>query len=213
MQNLSLSKPSFYHDLTMSSQFVLATFNPNKLKEIQEIWKEEGWDLVSLTSYPDAEAAEETGDTFLENALIKARAAFALTHLPSLADDSGLEVDFLDGDPGVRSARFAGDDVSYQANNEKLLQLMQGVPENERTARFRCVVALIDSEGEAWVEGRCEGRIITELKGTEGFGYDPLFLIPEKGKTFAEMSGVEKHAISHRGIAFRNMAALLKNRL
>ena len=196
--------------MTCSPRFVLATFNVDKLREIQSIWRDKGWDLVSLKSYPNATPVPETGDTFQDNALIKARAAFQVTGLPSIADDSGLEVDYLDGRPGVYSSRFAGEDVTYRDNNEKLLRLMSDVPESKRTARFRCVVALVDEASEHWVEGTCEGLILFDYRGTEGFGYDPLFFVPEKGKTFAEMTGPEKHAISHRGQAFRRMAEFIR---
>ncbi len=196
--------------MTFSRQFVLATFNADKLLEIQAIWRDEGLDLVSLMSYPNATSVPETGDTFQENALIKARAAFQLTGLPSVADDSGLEVDCLDGQPGVYSSRFAGEDVTYRDNNEKLLSMMQDVPASERTARFRCVVALVDEASEHWVEGTCEGCILFDYRGTDGFGYDPLFFVPEKGKTFAEMTGAEKHEISHRGQAFWKMAEFVR---
>ena len=197
--------------MTDTKRFVLATFNPDKLKEIRSIWQDVGWELISLNAFPDAVPVPETGETFLDNALIKARAAFDRTRLPSVADDSGLEVDRLNGKPGVHSSRFAGKNASYAENNAKLLRLMEGVPEAERTARFRCVVALVEDGCEHWVEGTCEGLILSKPQGLSGFGYDPLFYLPETGKTFAEMTGAEKHAVSHRGEAFRRMSEAIRN--
>ena len=171
-------------------------------------------DLLPLSTFPNTTEAVEDGDTLLANAIIKAELAFRETGLPSIADDSGLEVDFLDGAPGVYSSRFAGENVTYQDNNEKLLKLMQGVPEEKRTARFRCVVALVDGKSEpVWTDGVCEGHILELLQGSKGFGYDPLFYVKELQKTFAEADATEKNAISHRGQAFRNMAAILEKKL
>lgn len=191
-------------------RFVLATRNPDKIKEIMTILKEEGWELLSLMDFPDTDQVEEDGKTFLANALKKARASFQETGIASLADDTGLEVDQLQGAPGVLSSRFAGENVSYSENNEKLLCLLQGIPIEKRTARFRCVVAWVNGRKERWVEGVCGGIILQEYRGVKGFGYDPLFYVPEKGKTFAEMLPEEKNEISHRGNAFRKMAELIR---
>ena len=171
-----------------------------------------GVSLQSLSDFPEAPDVVEDGRTFLVNAMKKARSCFDATGLPSLADDSGLEVDFLDGAPGVYSARYAGAGGDYRANNRKLLEEMKGVPEDERTARFRCVVALVDEDGEDWVEGIVDGFVLEECRGDSGFGYDPVFYVPVKDRTFAEMSSEEKNAISHRGIAFRKAAEMLANR-
>ncbi len=192
-------------------RIVLATFNKDKVKEIQRILLPTGFELVSLDEFPDAGEIVEDGETLLENALKKAKASFRWTGLPSLADDTGLEVDALDGLPGVRSSRFAGAQASYRENNEKLLRLLQGVRREARTARFRTVVAYVDGERERWVEGICQGVILERYQGSSGFGYDPLFFVLHKNKTFAEMTTEEKNRISHRGIAFRKMADLLKN--
>ncbi len=192
-------------------RLVIATRNRDKVREIRYIIKDEKWELLSLWDFPTMAEVIEDGKTLLENALKKSRASFVWTGIPSLADDTGLEVDRLNGAPGVRSSRFAGEKVSYHQNNEKLLRLLKGVPLEERTARFRCAVAFIDKKGEQWVEDTCEGIILSEYRGDGGFGYDPLFYIPAIGKTFAEMSPEEKNAISHRGKAFRKMAWQLKN--
>jgi XTP/dITP diphosphohydrolase len=191
-------------------QLVLATRNADKVTEIRNILKLGNDELMSLLDFPQVPEIEETGSTILENALIKAREAFRLTHLPCLADDTGLEVDSLGGAPGVHSSRFAGENMSYADNVRKLLSLMQGIPSEKRSARFRCVVVLKDRSREEWIEGVCEGVILNELLGDGGFGYDPVFFVPEMGKTFAEMTLEEKNNISHRGKAFRKMAELLK---
>jgi len=181
---------------------VLATNNPGKVREISEIMKPHGIEVVSLQDYSGLVEVEEDGDTFKDNAVKKALAACEHTGLIALADDSGLEVDYLDGAPGVHSSRFAGGEKDDAANNRKLLELLSGVPEEKRTARFRCVVAIVDREG--WIytaEGTCEGIIATEPRGKGGFGYDPLFYLPEYGKTFAELEPEIKNKISHRARA------------
>ena len=194
--------------------YVLATHNQDKIKEIRHIMQHVPVELLPISSFPNTTEAVEDGDTLLANAIIKAELAFRETGLPSIADDSGLEVDFLDGAPGVYSSRFAGENVTYQDNNEKLLKLMAGVPEAKRTARFRCVVALVDGKSDpVWTDGVCEGHILEHLQGSKGFGYDPLFYVTDLNKTFAEADAAEKNAISHRGQAFRNMAAILEKKL
>ena len=191
-------------------QFVIATRNPDKVREIRDIMMNNSWEWFSLLDFPALAEVVEDGETLEANALKKAQASFQFTHIPSIADDTGLEVDHLNGAPGVRSSRFAGDNVSYRENNEKLLHLLKDVPQEKRKARFRCVVAFVNGKEEKWVEGVCEGMILTQYRGEGGFGYDPLFYVPEKGKTFAEMSPEEKNEISHRGKAFRQMAEWLK---
>lgn len=187
-------------------QIVLATLNRNKLKEIQDILDQEEWKLVSLADFSEAGPPEENGATFAENALIKARAAHGLTGLPCVADDSGLEVDVLEGRPGIYSSRFAGPQATDRENNDKLLRLLSGTAEGSRTGRFTCAVALVTDRSEHTVEGYCPGMILDHARGDQGFGYDPLFFVPDLGKTFAEIPLEQKNRISHRSIAFRKMA-------
>jgi XTP/dITP diphosphohydrolase len=159
-----------------------------------------------LEALSDATPVEETGATFLENAKLKAEAFSRRTDLPVLADDSGLEVDALEGRPGVLSARFGGPQLSDAARSKAVLKGLVDVPEERRTARFQCVLAVArGGRTLATFEGRVEGRILRELRGKNGFGYDPIFLHPETGRTFAEMAPEEKEAVSHRG---RALAAL-----
>lgn len=181
---------------------VLATRNENKVRELAAMLAGLPIRLESIGSYPDAPDVEETGATFAENAVLKAKAAVQHTGLWAMADDSGLEVDALDGQPGVYSARFAGPGATDADNNEKLLKLMADVPDDRRTARFRCAIALAAPDGRIFVdEGTCEGRIARAPRGEGGFGYDPLFVVPELGRTFAELPAAEKDRISHRGRA------------
>ena len=190
---------------------VVATHNMDKCKEILSELSDLNVSLKTLKEYPEIGEIEETGTTLEENALIKVREVYAATGLPSMGDDTGLEVDALDGEPGVYSARFAGENCSYQDNVNKMLKEMQNVLDLERGAQFRTVVAYKDSKRELICEGIVKGNITTEIKGFGGFGYDPLFYIPEYKKTFAEMTMEEKSKISHRGIAIRGMVQLLKD--
>lgn len=181
-------------------KLLLSTRNVHKLTEIRAIFDVSGLALVALDDFGELPEVAEDADTFAGNAIKKAVTLAKLTHLWTLADDSGLEVDALGGAPGVWSARYAGEPVSYQANNAKLLQELEGV--TDRRARFRCVIALSDPYGEArTVDGTCEGRIISELRGREGFGYDPLFVPDGHAETFAEMPAALKNRISHRARA------------
>jgi XTP/dITP diphosphohydrolase len=187
---------------------VLATHNPGKRTEWRALL--EGLDLTLLLPQELGFEGDvkETGDTYTENALIKARALCAASGLPALADDSGLEVDALNGAPGVRSARYrlGSDEVRYKA----LLTALKGVPDEQRTARFRCVAALALPNGETYTtEGVCEGRITRCPRGTEGFGYDPVFYIPSLGRTMAEISLAQKNTISHRARAAQAMRPIL----
>ncbi|MFZ5892260.1 MAG: XTP/dITP diphosphatase [Myxococcota bacterium] len=192
---------------------VLATQNEGKLSELRLLLA----DLpVQVLSVRDALGASldvvEDGDTFRDNAIIKARAVCRATHMVSLADDSGLEVDALEGRPGVRSARYAHDRATDAENNEKLLRELEHVPDAQRTARFRCVLALVSpfSDTPSSVDGVCEGRIARAPRGDGGFGYDPLFIVDEaSGRTMAELSDDEKNRISHRGRAMRALRPLL----
>ncbi len=184
---------------------VLATHNPDKQAEMNAVLSDLGLDVIGLDQYPEIDDIPENGNTLLENALIKARAVHLKTGFPALADDTGLEVDALHGAPGVYSARFAGEDATYQDNVKKLLSVMAGVSRQNRTARFRTVVALIDSDTELWTEGIIEGLITREQRGAGGFGYDPIFEVADTGKTFSEMSAAQKNEISHRARALQKM--------
>ncbi len=184
---------------------VLATHNPDKQAEMNAVLSDLGLDVIGLDQYPEIDDIPENGTTLLENALIKARAVHLKTGFPALADDTGLEVDALHGAPGVYSARFAVEDATYQDNVKKLLSVMAGVSRQNRTARFRTVVALIDSDTELWTEGIIEGLITREQRGAGGFGYDPIFEAADTGKTFSEMSAAQKNEISHRARALQKM--------
>lgn len=187
---------------------VLATRNPGKRKEWMALLEGLEIDLLLPSELGFEEDVAEIGDTYTENALIKARALREVTGLPALADDSGLEVDALGGAPGVRSARFrlGSDAVRYRA----LLAALKGVPDERRIARFRCIAALVLPSGETYTtEGVCEGWITHEPRGTRGFGYDPVFYIPSRNRTMAEISQAEKNKISHRARAARAMRPIL----
>ncbi len=190
-------------------EVVIATSNNHKLKEIIKILGSTDLKIFSLEDFPDIPPIEETGSSFRENALLKARTVFKHTGIITLADDSGLEVDRLDGAPGIYSARYAGEERNYQANNRKLLSEMKGLPDRERTAQFRCSVAIVSGDTEKFVEGVVRGRIIHELRGEHGFGYDPLFVPEGYRQTFAEMGDDLKNEISHRAVAFRKAGAVL----
>ncbi|MBW2039904.1 MAG: XTP/dITP diphosphatase [Deltaproteobacteria bacterium] len=195
-------------------RIVIATKNPGKLWEIEESLREMEVKVLSLKDFPSLPPIEEEGRTFRENALKKARIVAYHTGRLTIADDSGLEVDFLEGEPGVRSARFAGDGASEADNNRKLLQLLEGVPPFQRGASFRCVIAVVDPQGgETWVEGECRGVIGDKARGEKGFGYDPLFLLPGLGKTLAELPLEEKNKVSHRGKALATLKEILKDLL
>lgn len=193
-------------------RLVLASRNKGKLRELEQLLEGLGFEIVLLDAYEGLPDIPETGSTFRENAVIKAAKAAELTGTLCLADDSGLEVDFLDGAPGVYSSRFAGEAKDDWANNQKLLELLDGVPEPLRTARFKSVVAVANPEGRVeTVEGVCEGVIGTEPRGSNGFGYDPLFVVKgQGGKTMAELEPEVKNRISHRAMALRKAAALLE---
>ncbi|NLM20478.1 MAG: XTP/dITP diphosphatase [Peptococcaceae bacterium] len=206
-------------------KILLATKNKGKVEEFAELIAKSGikspdlqsnnaktsLSILSLNDFPELPEIEENGQTFAENALIKARAAFAQTKLMTLADDSGLEVDALDGAPGIYSARYAGEPKDDERNIQKLLADLQDVPEEARTASFRCSLAIIMPDGqEHLIEGTVEGRILKEKKGQGGFGYDPVFYLPELGKTMAELQMEEKNANSHRARAFRQAIPFLE---
>lgn len=192
---------------------VLATNNRDKVRELRHALDGLPVRILTCDDYPGLPEVVEDGATLEENSLKKARALCEATGLPAVADDTGLEVDALDGAPGVYSSRFAGPDVSYEENVRELLRRMKGVPKSKRTARFRCVIALVEPGGaEVLVDGVCEGTILDEPRGAGGFGYDPVFLIPSRGRTFAELSVEEKNEISHRGLAMARMRRVLSER-
>lgn len=193
-------------------KLVLATHNRGKVKELRDLLGELPVEILSLHDFPELGKIPETGMTFKENAGIKARTVYNHTKLPVIADDSGLEVDALNGAPGVYSARYAGDDATDEDNNRKLLKSLEGVPEGSRKARFRSVIcAVFGPEEEVYTEGICQGRIGYEPRGGNGFGYDPLFLVePDYQRTMAELSLEEKNAISHRSRALRKLKPLLE---
>ena len=191
-------------------KLVLASRNKGKLKELKNLLDGRGYEVVSLDSIEGLPETKETGTTFEENAVLKAREAARLTGEVCLADDSGLEVDYLHGAPGVYSSRFAGPDKNDEANTAKLLGLLEGVPQEKRSARFKCVVAVASSEGYVeTAEGTCEGRIGMEPKGSQGFGYDPVFIVDGGNRTMAELSFEEKNRISHRAKAFSKVVPIL----
>ena len=192
-------------------KIILATHNRDKEKELQKSLEGLNVKICSLFDFPNIGEIEETGTTLLENSLLKARTVFDITGIPTIADDTGLEVDYLDGAPGVYSARYAGNNVSYQDNVDKLLIELDGVPHERRTARFRTVITYIDKNEELWTEGYIDGFISETIIGDRGFGYDPVFFVPHKGKTFAELSSDEKNKISHRGIALQKLRKILIN--
>ena len=192
-------------------KIILATHNRDKEKELQNSLLGINVEICSLFDFPEIGDIEETGTTLLENSLLKARTVFDITGIPTIADDTGLEVDFLDGAPGVYSARYAGNNVSYQDNVNKLLIELDGVPREKRKAKFRTVVTYIDKNDELWTEGHIDGIISESIIGDGGFGYDPIFFVPHIGKTFAELSSAEKNKISHRGIALQKLRKILIN--
>jgi XTP/dITP diphosphohydrolase len=194
----------------MTQRVVLASSNKGKVREFSELLADRGMTVVPQSDFavPDA---DETGLTFVENAILKARNAAAHTDLPAIADDSGLEVDFLNGAPGIYSARYAGEGGSA-ANNAKLLQALSGVEEEQRGARFQCLLVYLrhaDDPTPVICQGTWEGRILTSLRGKEGFGYDPLFFVPEESCSAAELSAERKNELSHRGQALRCLLAAL----
>jgi len=201
-----------------SRELVIASRNQDKIEEIRALLSDTGLNVLSEKELGRLPAVEEDGNTLEENAIKKAVEFMRATGLMALADDTGLEVDYLNGAPGVYSARYAGENASYADNNRKLLSELEGVSRDKRTARFRCVVAIAipaagTQDGECkkvhTVEGRCEGLITTSPRGTSGFGYDPIFLVRGIGKTFAELSEEEKNKLSHRGHALRKAKKLL----
>ena len=199
--------------MELVKDIVIATHNPDKKKEILISLRELGVNILFLDNFPEIGEIEETGSTLLENSLIKARTVSAITGKPAIADDTGLEVDALNGAPGIYSARYAGINVSYEDNVRKLLSEMSSTDMDSRTARFRTVVSFHSTNKELWTEGVIEGSITMGAIGTGGFGYDPVFNVEQTGKTFAEMTTREKNKISHRGVALEKMCKLLKENI
>ena len=193
-------------------EVVVATNNRHKVEEISAILQGQPVRLIPLSDYPDAPELKEEGATYAENALHKALTVARFTGKWALADDTGLEVDALDGRPGLYSARFAGEGVTFADNKRKLLWLMESIPTEKRTALFRTVLALVSPSGESQVvEGVLHGRIAEKERGAGGFGYDALFYLPELGKTYAELTADEKNRISHRARAVQKIReSLLK---
>ena len=188
----------------LPERVVVASGNAHKIEEIKQIFK--GVELVPMKDAGFSGDIEENGKTFKENAYIKAKAVYDRLKRAVLADDSGLEIDFLGKEPGVHSARYLGEDTPYSIKNAELLRRLEGVPEEERMARFVCAIAAVLPDGrEFTVRATIEGRIGYEEKGTNGFGYDPIFYVPEFGRTTAELTEEEKNLVSHRGKALRLM--------
>jgi len=197
----------------MTKKIVLATGNQGKVKEMADLLSDFGFDVFAQSKFNVSEVAE-TGTTFIENAIIKARHAAKETGLPAIADDSGLEVDSLLGAPGIYSARYSGENATDKQNLDKLLANMVDVPEDKRTARFHCVLVLMRHENDPTpivCHGKWEGRILTKPSGENGFGYDPIFWVPETNCASAELDSVQKKQLSHRGKALKQLFATLSS--
>lgn len=195
----------------MSGKIVFATGNTGKIREIRMIMEDTGFEVVSMKEAGIVIDVEENGSTYEENALIKARAVAKYTDAIVMADDSGLEVDYLDKEPGVYSARYMGEDTSYRIKNQNIIDRLEGVADKDRTARFVCAIAAVLPDGrELTTRATIEGRIDYEERGSHGFGYDPIFYVPQFGKTTAELTEEEKNQVSHRGKALRLMKEELK---
>ncbi|MBJ7536493.1 RdgB/HAM1 family non-canonical purine NTP pyrophosphatase [Marinomonas transparens] len=196
----------------MSKTIVLASSNSGKILEFNDLLGSVGIEVKPQSDF-NVEDAEETGLTFIENAILKARNACAHTGLPALADDSGIEVDYLNGAPGIYSARFAGEHGNSAANNALLLEKLDGVPQLERTARFHCVLAYLrhkDDPTPQVFHGIWEGRILESMEGQEGFGYDPVFYVPECGCSAASLPKEVKNQLSHRAKALKQLFAVFQ---
>ena len=192
-------------------RMIFATGNENKMVEIREILGDLPFEILSMKQAGIRADIEENGTSFEENALLKAREVCRLAGEMVLADDSGLEIDYLNGEPGIYSARYMGENTSYRVKNKNLMERLEGVPNEKRTARFVCAIAAVFPDGkELVVRGTVEGIIGYEERGENGFGYDPIFYLPERGLTTAELPPEEKNSISHRGNALRKMKELLE---
>jgi XTP/dITP diphosphohydrolase len=191
-------------------KLVLATHNDGKILEMQYALSDIALDVLTLKEFPNIGEIPETGSTLIENAFIKAETVFIETGISALADDTGLEIDALNGEPGVYSARYAGENASYLENCAKVLNKLDGTRIEDRTARFRTVMAFVGKNEKFHCEGSVDGLIIDKKIGKNGFGYDPIFYYPKLEKTFAELNKNEKNSISHRGIALRNFSKILE---
>lgn len=190
---------------------IIASGNKGKLKEFQTLMEGLDVEVKSLKDFPEIGDIEENGQSFAENAYIKAKAVFDATGCMAIADDSGLEVDALGGAPGIYSARYAGEEKDDEANNQKLLEALEDIEDEKRGAQFYCAIVAIDKDGNRYdAEGIVRGRILRAARGDNGFGYDPLFYVEDYGKTTAELSMEEKNSISHRGQAVRAIVATLQ---
>ena len=199
--------------MKQKGRIVFATGNVGKMREIRMIMEDMGMEILSMKEIGINPDIVEDGTTFTENAIIKAKAVAALTDAIVLADDSGLEIDALNKEPGIYSARYMGEDTSYRLKNANLIERLEGVPDEKRTARFVCAIAAVLPNGELLTTlGTVEGRIGYEEKGANGFGYDPIFFLPEFGSTSAELTDEQKNEISHRGKALRAMKELLQEK-
>ena len=191
-------------------EVIIATKNAGKAREFEHIFASRGIVVRTLLDFPEIPEVEETGTTFEENAILKAEAVSQALNKMVIGDDSGLMVDALEGRPGIYSARYAGEPKNDQNNTDKVLSELQGVPEKKRSARFYCALAVaIPGQETRTVSGSCEGRILEERRGTNGFGYDPVFYVPEKGVAMAELSADEKNSISHRANALKKLDVIL----
>lgn len=198
----------------MEKKIIFATGNEGKMREIREILADIRVKVLSMKEIGIDIPIEENGSSFEENAVIKAKAVSEVCGEIVLADDSGLEIDYLNKEPGIYSARYIGEDTPYSVKNANLIERLSGVPDEERTARFVCAIAAVFPDGEViTTHGTVEGRIDYQEKGSNGFGYDPIFYIPELGKTTAELSDGEKNSVSHRGKALGRMKEELEKRL
>ena len=194
-------------------ELIIASHNNDKKTEMQYALKDLEVKILSLDSFPEIGEIEESGSTLLENSFIKAKEVYRKTGIPTLADDTGLEVEFLNGAPGVYSARYAGKNVTYEDNVKKLLSELSGVEKKLRVAQFRTVISFFSAKKELWVDGRIEGIITEKPIGEKGFGYDSVFFVPDRDLTFAQMGREEKNKISHRGLALKKMVKLLKENI
>ncbi len=192
---------------------LISSKNKDKIKEIKKIFDNKSVNLLTLDAYIDAPEVVEDGNSLLENAYKKAKILYEFTGIPAIADDTGLEVDALKGAPGIYSARYAGENATYDDNVNKLLCEMKDVPAEKRTARFKTVAVYYSDAIDFYEEGAVEGKILTRRSGTGGFGYDPVFYVEALNKSFANMTNDEKNEISHRGIAFKKLHTTFINKV
>lgn len=191
-------------------EVIIATKNPGKAREFDHIFSARGVQVRTLLDFPDIPEVEETGTSFEENAVLKAEAVSQALNKMVIGDDSGLIIDALDGRPGIFSARYAGEPKNDQNNIDKVLSELEGVPDQKRTARFYCALAIaVPGQETKTVSGTCEGRILEKRQGSNGFGYDPVFYVPDKGMSMAELSSDEKNMISHRANALKKLDVIL----